>query len=189
MTITGSGQISFFDINVELGRSGTAQIGLDEAENGTYAAINRCGTNWPSSANPAIITEWYNYNHTYAPTNQGTFDASTTSCAAACALNQDCSITLYTGATGAYYLNTICTSVAGNGVTTYYADCARTNCYTILNGSLSSTTACATTTTTSTTTAPPCSPNGSSCPENDGEFSPTCCSGNCCSGLCSEFAC
>jgi hypothetical protein len=44
MTITGSGQISLNDLNVEFGRSGTSQLSLSQSFAGTYAqygAINR----------------------------------------------------------------------------------------------------------------------------------------------------
>jgi hypothetical protein len=46
MTITGSGQISLNDLNVEFGRTGTASLSLSESFAGTYAqygAINRNG--------------------------------------------------------------------------------------------------------------------------------------------------
>ncbi len=46
MTITGSGQISLNDLNVEFGRTGTAQLSLSQSFAGTYAqygAINRNG--------------------------------------------------------------------------------------------------------------------------------------------------
>ena len=51
------------DINVELGRSSTATISLDTAENGGYATINTASTSRPSSTNPASMSEWYGYNH------------------------------------------------------------------------------------------------------------------------------
>lgn len=55
------------DINVELGRSRTAYISLDAAENGSYVAINTNSPSRPSSSNPASISEWYSYNHSYNP--------------------------------------------------------------------------------------------------------------------------
>jgi len=61
MTLPASGQLSMSGINAELGRSSTAEISLDSAENGTYIAINSgCGPT-PSSANPASMSEWYSY--------------------------------------------------------------------------------------------------------------------------------
>lgn len=63
MPLPSSGTISMSQINTELGRSSTAQISLDTAENGGYAAINNCSTYKPSSTNPASISEWYRYNH------------------------------------------------------------------------------------------------------------------------------
>ena len=125
MTLPASGTISFYDINIELGRSGTATIGLDNAENGDYGPINRCGGSYPFSTNPAAINEWYNYNHNAASTLFGTFDVSGTSCAAACALPQDCSNVIYT-VSGVYYSTNICTAGVSDG---YYALCDRSNCY------------------------------------------------------------
>ena len=86
MTLPASGTISFYDINIELGRSGTALIGIDNAENGDYGAINKCSSPFPASSNPAAITEWYSYNHNASTTTIGVVDYSATSCAAACAL-------------------------------------------------------------------------------------------------------
>lgn len=61
--LQGSGQISFGDINEELGRSRTSQISLDAAENGAYGTINTLSPNKPSVTNPATLSEWYGYNH------------------------------------------------------------------------------------------------------------------------------
>ena len=58
-----SGTIRMSQINSELGRSSTAQISLDTAENGGYATINTASTSRPSSTNPASMSEWYGYNH------------------------------------------------------------------------------------------------------------------------------
>ena len=66
MPLPSSGTISMSQINTELGRSSTAQISLDTAENGGYAAINTCGSPYPSSSNPASMSEWYSYNHSAA---------------------------------------------------------------------------------------------------------------------------
>lgn len=55
--------LSMGDINVELGRSRTATISLDAAENGSYGAINQASSSRPSASNPASISEWYGYNH------------------------------------------------------------------------------------------------------------------------------
>jgi predicted sugar kinase len=49
MALQSSGQISMDDINVELGRTRTASISLDTAENGGYVTINARSTNKPSS--------------------------------------------------------------------------------------------------------------------------------------------
>lgn len=63
MTLQSSGTISMSQINTELGRSSTANISLDTAENGGYGAINIGSTSRPSSNNPAAMSEWYGYNH------------------------------------------------------------------------------------------------------------------------------
>ena len=68
MALQTSGTISMSQVNTELGRSASANISLDTAENGGYAAINNCSTYRPSSTNPAKISEWYGYNHTQACT-------------------------------------------------------------------------------------------------------------------------
>lgn len=68
-------------INTELNRSASAQISLDSAENGSYAAINNCSTFRPSSTNPARMSEWYSYNHSQTCTlcnTDVTITASTT---------------------------------------------------------------------------------------------------------------
>jgi hypothetical protein len=63
MALTSSGEIKMSQINTELGRSSTAAISLDTAENGGYAAINTASSSYPSSANPARMSEWYSYDH------------------------------------------------------------------------------------------------------------------------------
>jgi hypothetical protein len=67
MSIPPTGQIAMSAINVELGRSSTAQISLDTAENGGYATINVNSTFRPNGANPAAMSEWRKYNHTALP--------------------------------------------------------------------------------------------------------------------------
>ena len=63
MALPTGGELGMNQINVELRRTGTAQISLDSAENGSYGAINTNSRSYPSSANPAAISEWYGYNH------------------------------------------------------------------------------------------------------------------------------
>lgn len=63
MPLPSSGQISMSQINTELGRSSTAQISLDAAENGAYGGINVNSASRPNSSNPAAMSEWYGYNH------------------------------------------------------------------------------------------------------------------------------
>lgn len=157
MTLQASGQIKFSDINIELGRSSTAQIKLDLAENGTYGTIQKCSLPRPNPNNPAAISEWYSYNHNANATldSNGPWDYSATSCAAACALNVAGNYSLWSYA-GGYWLETTCIN---NPTVGYYANVNRTVCYNMGSGGvLNSSTSCTTTTTTttSTTTASPC---------------------------------
>lgn len=73
MTMPASGTISMSQINTELGRSSTASISLDTAENGGYATINTNSSSRPSATNPASMSEWYSYNHSAAPAKSVTF--------------------------------------------------------------------------------------------------------------------
>jgi hypothetical protein len=67
MALQSSGQlIRMSQINTELGRSSTATISLDTAENGGYGTINTCASPYPLAANPASMSEWYGYNHSAA---------------------------------------------------------------------------------------------------------------------------
>lgn len=167
MTLPSSGQISFDQIRIELGVPSQAPFSLDEAENGTYSTINRCGTTWPGGDNPASITEWYSYDHSIQPdVFVSNYDSSTVSCAAACALPQAGEGTLWrqTLVTPNKYFATnyspIKCTTAELAPTKYYVDSTRTNCYYIVTGELQSTTACTTTTTTTTTTTQQCIPTG-----------------------------
>lgn len=63
MTMPASGTIRMSQINTELGRSSTASISLDTAENGGYATINTASSSRPNGSNPASMSEWYSYNH------------------------------------------------------------------------------------------------------------------------------
>ena len=63
MALQSSGTIKMSEINTELGRSSTATISLDSAENGTYATINTGSSSYPSSTNPASMSEWHGYDH------------------------------------------------------------------------------------------------------------------------------
>lgn len=66
MALQSSGQISFANINTELGRPTTTQIGINQAELGSYVLINPSSSAKPDGSNPNAIAEWYSYNH-----NQG----------------------------------------------------------------------------------------------------------------------
>jgi hypothetical protein len=71
MALPASGQISLSDLNVEFGRSATAQIGMYEAENGQYnGGINQGNNpgNRPNGLPANAITEWYGYSHCHTYT-------------------------------------------------------------------------------------------------------------------------
>ena len=65
----GTGTVSMSQLNTELGRASNSTITLNNAENGTYAAINACSPSRPSSTDPATISEWKSYNHSFACCN------------------------------------------------------------------------------------------------------------------------
>ena len=67
MALQSSGQISFADINTELGRAADAQIGLNEAEAGSYVPINENSPSRPNGSTPNSINEWWAYNHSIPP--------------------------------------------------------------------------------------------------------------------------
>ena len=69
----GYGSVSMSSINSELGRSSTAQISLDSAENGSYVCINQFSSARPSSTNPASMSEWKGYNHGFRPASNTTY--------------------------------------------------------------------------------------------------------------------
>ncbi len=69
MALQGSGEIRMSQINTELGRGSTSAISLNSAEDGGYAAINSCSPSRPSSSDPARMSEWYGYNHSFACCN------------------------------------------------------------------------------------------------------------------------
>jgi hypothetical protein len=75
MALQGSGEIRMSQINTELGRSSTSAISLNSAEDGGYAAINQCSPSRPSSSDPASMSEWYGYNHTFACCNAPSISA------------------------------------------------------------------------------------------------------------------
>jgi len=148
MALPSSGPLSFNDIRIELGVPTQAPFGLDEAENGTYAVINQCSPEKPSSANPAQILEWYGYNHTatgsvFLTNAEGSAETS----AAACALAQASSWTLYVVGT-IYYRDSICNTLLNQ----FYRNSTSTNWYQFSSGVLIDSGACATTTTTTSTT-------------------------------------
>jgi hypothetical protein len=69
----GYGTVAMSTINSELGRSSTAGISLDAAENGSYVCINQFSGARPNSGNPASISEWKGYDHGYRPSANSTY--------------------------------------------------------------------------------------------------------------------
>ena len=74
----GTGSVSMMGINLELGRSSTAAISLNTAEDGGYVAINGCSPSRPSSSNPASMSEWRGYNHSFACCNAPSISSNST---------------------------------------------------------------------------------------------------------------
>ncbi len=154
MTLTGSGQISFNDIRIELNVPSQSPFTLDSASNNKYANIQNCLSPFPSPTNPDAITEWYGYNHsaTASLTINETTDYTSSNCTDACNGPEvgNTSLQAYTRDSSNYYGNTICTT----GVTAgFYAVLPRsTGCYTVVGSPASITLAACGSTTTSTTT-------------------------------------
>lgn len=63
MALTASGQISFSEINIELGQSSDAELSLSDAAQGNVDTINTNSSNTPDSSTPHSISEWYGYDH------------------------------------------------------------------------------------------------------------------------------
>lgn len=63
MALPSSGEISLSDVNTELGRTSTAEIAMQTAEQGDYVAINSSSTNKPDGTSPFALSEWYGYDH------------------------------------------------------------------------------------------------------------------------------
>ena len=103
MALTSSGEISFSDINIELGQGISAELSLNDAAQGNVAAINTNSTNTPDSSTPHSISEWYGYDHsatgvTLTEFNAGgAFDELEQACEA-----QDNSATFYHNGSNAF---------------------------------------------------------------------------------------
>lgn len=149
MALPSSGTLKFSDIRTELNVTGQTPFSIDAAENGTYATINQCSAQRPSSANPAAVSEWYSYNHTGGASTYltGAEGPESTSTAACNRLAID-ALTIYT-ANSLYYTNSTCATLVTNG---FYRNSAATTWYEFSGGAQVNTGACAGTTTTTTTT-------------------------------------
>lgn len=67
MAISGVGlQKHMSDINLELGRSSTAEISLAAAATGTYATINTSSPSYPNNTTPHGMDEWAGYDHDFS---------------------------------------------------------------------------------------------------------------------------
>ena len=87
------------EINTELGRSSTATISLDDAENGTYATINTASASYPSATNPASMSEWYGYDHSAASGFSGVLSSQATSSSAEACSALEATETVYKNGT------------------------------------------------------------------------------------------
>lgn len=76
-------------IRSELGVPSQAPFSLDTAENGGYVTINTYSPSYPSSGNPASMSEWYGYNQSATTTTVGCQCLSNT-CSAPCAPYDGC---------------------------------------------------------------------------------------------------
>ena len=63
MAISGDGEIRASDINVELGRSSTAQKSLDDSRKGEYVSINQANEDKPPANGQVAYSDWRNYDH------------------------------------------------------------------------------------------------------------------------------
>lgn len=63
--LTGSGQISFDDIRIQLGIPSQSPFTLASASLGLYVAINTSSPSKPNASAPHSISEWYGYDHNY----------------------------------------------------------------------------------------------------------------------------
>jgi hypothetical protein len=129
MTLTGSGQISFNDLRVELGISSQSPFSITSASTGLYVAINTSSPSYPNSSAPHAISEWYSYNHTYSacdPLNSGlNFNYTTTGVGDP----SDCTNTFNTEypSSGPFY-STNCTTLAA-GCTVYLNNTCTNSAY------------------------------------------------------------
>ena len=97
MPLQSSGQISFANINTELGRGSTDQIGLYEAENGNYAPINPNSPSRPDGSTPNSMNEWWGYDHSIPP------------------------LTVYTGCGRSNTMGGVCEDASNNRI--FYSNC------------------------------------------------------------------
>lgn len=195
MVLPSSGQISFSQISVEIGRNATASLSIRVAETDGYGelyCIRKCTTPYPTAGDTsAAATEWYSYDHSKAASTTGNYDGQQFSTEAAlCAdTNIPAGTTWYTYApTNRFYLDDgygiCCKNCVANG---YYKDVYNTTPQKWINisGCVGTTGSC-TTTTTTTTCASGVVCNGTCCPNN----TDTCCGGVCCeTGFCNNGVC
>jgi len=73
MAIPTTGPVSASDINVELDRTSTSQISLDDARSGVYSTINDASDSIPPSTGEISYSDWRGYDHdaTSGPTLGG----------------------------------------------------------------------------------------------------------------------
>lgn len=129
MALASSGQISFSDINTELGQSSDAQLSIADAAQGNVATINTNSSNTPDSSAPHSISEWYSYDHSASGTtyNEWTGDGPHPNSENACAVEEPTTTFYHDGSGGDPSPGDIVYTDSGGGTTAdegYY----RTGC-------------------------------------------------------------
>lgn len=169
MTLTGSGQISFNDIRVELNVPSQSPFSISQAATDGYAYINRCTGVYPSPSAPFAISSWYGYNHSDTGSLFYTLTGPEANSIDACLLSPAASVLVYTRDQIEFYADTgdgfTARTCRGSGPSAgyYLIDGSSPSEWAEFSGlSLVATGSCTTTTTTTTTTAA-CLPNGQPC--------------------------
>lgn len=142
----GGQQVSMSQINTELGRSATATISLNTAENGGYGTINTCSQYYPLAADPATLNEWHGYNHSaacltaytmyYYGTGDGLYGGTdaTQACAATNTFTVYGSTSTIQAGTRLYYNSNGTSEVEGSNNTIYYWFKIGSNSFSYLQG-------------------------------------------------------
>lgn len=190
MTLTGSGQISFNDIRVELDVPSQAPFSLASAATDTYGYINRCTGMYPNSSAPHAISEWYGYDHSDTGSLFYTLTGPEASSAVACLLSPAANTLVYTRDQIEWYADNgdgyTARTCRGSGPSSgyYLIDGSTPTMWVEFSGLTRVATGSCTTTTTTTTTTAGCLGLGEPC-----TLPQQCCSFLCgdVSGVCEEL--